>query len=148
MDIKAAFLQGKPIERNVYLKPPKEAYAASIVTGSIKDARVRDFIVANKFIKFLNSRGVVLPFPTIDDLRSSSLISFSDISFANLKCGGSQDSLIIFSEGSNDKYIPLTWQASCEKYFDSRDTSLAVGYIVINNDQIYVFRNFENTAKQ
>ena len=25
MDIKAAFLQGKPIERNVYLKPTKEA---------------------------------------------------------------------------------------------------------------------------
>ena len=25
MDIKSAFLQGKPIEREVFLKPPKEA---------------------------------------------------------------------------------------------------------------------------
>ena len=30
LDIKAVFLQGKPIERNVYLKPPKEAQTEKI----------------------------------------------------------------------------------------------------------------------
>ena len=30
MDIKSAFLQGKPIERDVYLKPPKEAHTKKI----------------------------------------------------------------------------------------------------------------------
>ena len=30
MDIRAAFLQGKPIERDVYLKPPKEAHTKKI----------------------------------------------------------------------------------------------------------------------
>ena len=31
---------------------PDMAYAASIVSGSIKDARMRDFITANKFFKY------------------------------------------------------------------------------------------------
>ena len=30
MDINSAFLQGKPIERDVYLKPPKEAHTKKI----------------------------------------------------------------------------------------------------------------------
>ena len=30
MDIKSAFLQGKPIERDVYLKPPKKAHTKKI----------------------------------------------------------------------------------------------------------------------
>ena len=30
MDIKAAFLQGKPVERKVYLKPPKETRTTKI----------------------------------------------------------------------------------------------------------------------
>ena len=50
---------------------PDMAYAASIVSGSIKDARVRDLIVPNKFVKFLKSRDVVLSFPTIDFLKTS-----------------------------------------------------------------------------
>ena len=45
---------------------PDMVYAASIVRGSIKGARVRDRIVANKFIKFLKSKDVVLSFPKID----------------------------------------------------------------------------------
>ena len=31
---------------------PGMAYASSIVSGSIKDARVRDLITANKFLKY------------------------------------------------------------------------------------------------
>ena len=89
---------------------PDMAYAATIVSGSIKDARVRDLIVTNKFIKFLKSRDVVLSFTKIDYLKSSSLISFSDVTFANLIYSGSQGSLIIFLDGSNDKYMPLAWK--------------------------------------
>ena len=38
MIIKSAFLQGKPIERDVYLKPPKEAYTKKIwKTNTIVD---------------------------------------------------------------------------------------------------------------
>ena len=130
---------------------PDMTYAACIVSRSTKDARVRDFIVANKFIKFLKSRDVALSSPKNDNLKSSSLISFSDASFANLICSGSQGGLIIILEESNGKYIPLAWQSrklkSCEKYFDSRDTSSGEGYRIINNDQIHVFRKFENATK-
>ena len=38
MIIKSAFLQGKPIERDVYLKPPKEAHTKKIwKTNTIVD---------------------------------------------------------------------------------------------------------------
>ena len=72
-------------------------YTASIVSGSVKDARVRDLILP---IKFLKSRDVILSFSKIDYLKSSSLISFSDVSFANSICSGSQGSLIILLDGS------------------------------------------------
>ena len=49
------------------------AYAASIISGSIKYERVRDPFIANKFIKFMKSRDVVLSFSKIDNLKSLSI---------------------------------------------------------------------------
>ena len=59
---------------------PGMDYAASIVSGLIKDARVRDLITANKFLKILKSTEVVLSF------------------FGILKYGGSQGKMIVFIE--------------------------------------------------
>ena len=87
------------------------AYALSIVSGSIKDARGRGLVAARKFIKFLKSRDVVLSFRKIDNLKSYSLISFSDVSVPNLKHSGSQGNLIMFLEGLNGKYMPLGWHS-------------------------------------
>ena len=86
------------------------AYAASIVSGSVKDATVRDLKAGNKFIKILKSIDVVLSFPKVDNLCRSSLICFSDASFANLKCIGSQGGLKMFLEGPDEDYMPLAWQ--------------------------------------
>ena len=85
-------------------------YAASVVSSSIKDATVTDNITANKFIKILKSKDVVLSFPKIDDISKVALICFSDASFANLKCGDSQDGLLVFLEGSDKRYMLLAWQ--------------------------------------
>ena len=107
------------------------AYAASIVSGSIKDATVRDIITANKFLKMLQSTDVVLSFSKIEDIENSELICFSDASFPNLKCGGSQGGIIVFIQGFNGKSMLLAWQKvekSCEKYTDCRDVSFARNY--------------------
>ena len=87
------------------------AYAACIVCGSIKDAGVRDLISANKFFKILKSTEVMLSFPKIEAIKSAALICFSETSFGHLKCGGSQGGMVVFIEGSNGKYMPLTWQS-------------------------------------
>ena len=50
----------------------------------------------------------MLLFPKIEAIESAALICFSDASFGNLKCGGSQGRMILFIEGSNGKYMPLT----------------------------------------
>ena len=39
------------------------------------------------------------------------LICFSDSSFVNLKCGGSQGGLLVFLEGSDRRYMLLDWQS-------------------------------------
>ena len=90
---------------------PDMAYAAGTVSGSVKDATVRDLIAANKLIKILESRDVILSYPKVDNLCRSSLICFSDVSFANLKHSGSQGGLIIFLEGPDENYMPLAWQS-------------------------------------
>ena len=90
---------------------PDMAYAASVVSSSIKDATVRDIITANKFIKILKSKDVVLSFPKIDNISKVALICFSDASFANLKCGGSQGGPLVFLEGNDRKYMLLAWQS-------------------------------------
>ena len=86
------------------------AYAASIVSGWIKDVRVRDLITANKLFQILKSTEVVLSFPKNESIESAALICFSDASFGNLKCGGSQGGMILFIEESDGIYTPLSCQ--------------------------------------
>ena len=52
-----------------------------------------------------------MSFPQINDLQNASLVCFSDASFANLKCGGSQGGLLVFLQGRNGKYMLLAWQS-------------------------------------
>ena len=52
-----------------------------------------------------------MSFPKIDDILNTALIYFSDASFANLKCGGSQGGLLVFLEGGDRRYILLVWQS-------------------------------------
>ena len=85
------------------------AYAASAVSSSIKDATVRNLVTANKFIKLLKCIELLLSFPQISDLQNASLVCFSDASFANLKCSGSQGGLLVFLQGRNGKYMLLAW---------------------------------------
>ena len=45
------------------------AYAASVVSSSIKDATVPDLVMANKFIKLVKRNEVALSFQQINDLQ-------------------------------------------------------------------------------
>ena len=87
------------------------AYAACVISSSIKDATVRDLVTVNKFIKLLRCNELVLSIPQISDLQKALLVCFSDASFANLKCGGSQIGLLVFLQGRNRKYMLLAWQS-------------------------------------
>ena len=64
---------------------PDLPYAASIVSESIKDTRVRDLNTANKFLKILKSTEVVLSFCKIEAIKKAALICISDATFGNLK---------------------------------------------------------------
>ena len=53
----------------------------------------------------------MLSFSKIEVIESTTLICFSDASFGNLKCGGSEGEMIMFIDGLNGEYMPLTWQS-------------------------------------
>ena len=53
----------------------------------------------------MKSKDTVLSFTKI------ALICFSDASFANVKCGDSQDELLVFLEGSDGRYMLLDRQS-------------------------------------
>ena len=82
----------------------------------------------NKSFKLLKCNELVLPFPQINDLQNASLVCFSDASFANLKCGGSQCGLLVFLQGRHGKYvISLAVKKAKEisqKYLNCRNISL------------------------
>ena len=59
----------------------------------------------------LKSNELVLSFPQKNDLQNASLVCFSNASFVNLKCGGSQGGLLVFLQGRNGKYMLLAWQS-------------------------------------
>ena len=88
----------------------KGSRAAIVVSSAIKDATVRDLVTV-KFIELLICNKLVLSFQQINELQNASLVCFSNASFANLKCSGSQVGLLVFLQGRNGKYILLDWRS-------------------------------------
>ena len=105
-----------------------------VVSSSIKDETVTDLVTVNKFIKLLKCNEFVLPFAQINDLQNASLVCFSNASFANLKCGGSQGGLLVFLQEKNEKYKA---KESSQKYLNCRNISIAGSNRSSYNDQNY-----------
>ena len=119
------------------------AYTASVVSCSIKDATVKDLVLANKFIKLLKCNAFIFSFPQINDLQNESLVCFSNASFANLKCGGSKGGLLSVSTRKKWEIyvISLTIKKakeSSQKYLNCRNISVAGSNRSSYNDQSYV----------
>ena len=105
-------------------------YTASVVSCSIKDATVRDLVMANKFIKLLKCNAFIFSFPQINDLQNESLVCFSNASFANLKCDGSKGGVLSVSTRKKWEIyvISLTVKKatdSSQKYLNCRNISVA-----------------------
>ncbi|XP_018008572.1 uncharacterized protein LOC108666247 [Hyalella azteca] len=73
-------------------------------------ARVDDLIRANKVVKKVQSRSVVVQYPKLRDQNQLTIECYSDASFGNLKDGGSQGGHVIFIVDSDGKRCPVTWQ--------------------------------------
>ena len=71
---------------------------------------MRDIITSNKFIKILKSIDAC-HFQKLMTYQKKALICFSDASFANVNCDGSQGALLLFLEGGDRRYMLLAWQS-------------------------------------
>ena len=75
---------------------PDISYAACEVSVSIKDAQIKDLILANKHIRKLKSQKVSVQFPNLGNIEKCSILCFSDAAFANLKNASSQGGYFVF----------------------------------------------------
>ena len=74
---------------------PEVSFKVSETSTSTKNATVSDLISLNKIIKYLKTTSSYIKYPMLD-VNSLKILVFSNVSFINLKDGGSQDEHIIF----------------------------------------------------
>ena len=90
---------------------PDISFDTCQLSSSLKSEAVEFQFRANKTIEQLKSNEVKLRFPNIGQVEKAQLVSFNDVSLANLKNGGSQSGGIIFIVGEDGEYAPLLWNS-------------------------------------
>ena len=75
---------------------PDLSYDNCIVANSVKSARVKDAIKANKTIRKARQNEVHVRYPAFFDINSCKIIGYTYSSFGNLPDGGSQGAFVIF----------------------------------------------------
>ena len=104
------------------------AYSASAVSCFVKDATVRDLVMAHRFIKLLKSNKVVFSFPWINGLQSASLVCFSTASFAKLELAPATfyQTFIFSPNDSTSKTIKKSFSFHQKSSFCSQDIPIFI----------------------
>ena len=124
LDVKTAFLLGKPIERTVFVRPSKEAKTDKVAgmtrseisffvcetSTRVKDATVSDLIAANNIVKFIQNTTTYICIPLFD-IEPLNIKLYSDASFNNLPNGGSQGGFIILLSDKYNNVAPIAWSS-------------------------------------
>jgi len=90
---------------------PDIAFDVCDLSSVFDKARVDDLLRANKVVKKVRSRSVVIRYPRLVDQKQLTIECFSDASFGNLDSGGSQGGYIVFIVDSEGRRCPVTWQS-------------------------------------
>ena len=89
---------------------PDILFDTCILASSLKDAKVKDILLANKLVSRVKSNNVSLMFQDLGECTPT-LVIFSDASFANLPSGGSQGGYFIILMSGNGKFSPIAWNS-------------------------------------
>ena len=90
---------------------PDLSYDNCIVANSVKSARVKDAIKANKTIRKSKQNEVKIRYSAKFDLSSCKILGYTDSSFGNLPDGGSQGALVLFLIDRQGLGSLLSWQS-------------------------------------
>ena len=90
---------------------PDISFDVSVLSSSIKDAKVSDLIQANKAIKKVKNEESYMRFSELD-IDSLHLVSYADASYNNLRNGGSQGGYIIFLSDKYNNCCPIEWKSN------------------------------------
>ena len=90
---------------------PDLSYDISDLSSVVKQQNVECIKQVNKALKKAKKEKSQISVPDLGDLESLKLVVYSDASFANLLDGGSQGGYVIFLQGENGEYLPISWQS-------------------------------------
>ena len=90
---------------------PDLSFAGCVLSTKVKNATVADAKAANKYLKNMQSKSVMVVIADTGDIKTSRLLVYSDSSHANLPKGASQGGFIIFLQGANKLTSPLSWKS-------------------------------------
>ena len=87
------------------------SYDISDMSSMIKLENVDCIKQANKTLKKAKKEKSQISVPDLGILENVKLVVYSDASHANLIDGGSQGGYVIFLQGKNGNYLPVSWQS-------------------------------------
>ena len=92
---------------------PDIAFAVCQLSTLLQNATVKDILRANKVVKYLKGNQLDIKIPTMENLEALKIVSYSDASWANLPCGGSQGGFVIFIVNSESlATCPIMWRSN------------------------------------
>ena len=90
---------------------PDIAFDSCFLANSIKSGDHSIFSFANKLIRKVHNQDTALNFPSKFDMKTCTVVTFTDASFANLPNAGSQGSFVSLVVDKSGIYCPVTWQS-------------------------------------
>ena len=90
---------------------PDIAFESCFLANSFKTGDQNIFRFANKLIRKIHNQDIKLNFPCEFDLKSCTVVTYTDASFANLPNAGSQGGFVSLLVDQNGLYCPVAWQS-------------------------------------
>ena len=91
---------------------PDVAFSVCQLSTLLQKATVKDLLRANKVAKYLKGNEVDIKISSIGNVDNMKIVSYSDASWANLPCGGSQGGFVIyFVNSETSASCPIMWKS-------------------------------------
>ena len=91
---------------------PDIAYFVCYLSTLLQKAKVKDLLRADKLVRYLKGNELKIKIPQLGDFKEHEIHSYSDSSWANLPCGGSQGGFVLFMVNRvTNACVPVMWKS-------------------------------------
>ena len=127
---------------------PDIAFEVCELSVLLKKATVSDLIRLNKLIGRTVDNQLSIFYPKLKDLASCTIECYSDASFGNLPCDGSQGGHIIFLKDSSGQTCPIYWESrKIRRVVKSTLAAETLALLDCAETAVYIRRIFQELCK-